>query len=344
MKIYRVLLVLFSALAMLGGAAYAEDLLGAGATFPEPLYAKMFDTYYSLKGDRINYQGIGSGGGIQQVQQKTVDFGGTDAYLSDSGTAKFDGAVLHIPIAMGAVVVTYNLPGKPTLRLTPDVIADLFLGKITKWNDARFGGLNPGVNLPADNIVVVHRSDGSGTTFVFTDYLAKVSPEWKNKVGADKAVKWPVGLGGKGNPGVAGLVQQMKGSVGYVELSYAQKNGLPYAIVKNKSGNFIKPSIKSVTLAADTPMPEDTRVTITDTDARDGYPISALTWILVYQEQNYGGRSASKSRALVKLLNYMITEGQQFCAELLYSPLSPDILKKSKAQLAKITFDGKPVK
>jgi phosphate transport system substrate-binding protein len=332
------------AILMLGGMVQAEELLGAGATFPEPLYSKMFDVYYSQTGHKINYQGIGSGGGIQQITSQTVDFGGTDAFLSPEQMARIQGnSLLHIPTTLGAVVVTYNLPGKPMLKLTPDVVADIFLGRIKTWNDARITGLNPGVSLPGDPIVVVHRSDGSGTSFVFTDYLSKVSPAWKQQVGAGTAVKWPVGLGGKGNPGVAGLVQQMKSSVGYVELAYAEKNHMPYAILKNKSGNFIKPSIKSVTLAANVALPDDTRASITDTDAKDGYPISAFTWILVYKEQSYGARSSGKAKALAKLLWWATHEGQQYCADLLYAPLPKEAVAKAEKILRSVTYNGQPI-
>lgn len=319
----------------------AEEFLGAGATFPEPLYAKLFDTYYGLTGVKVNYQGIGSGGGIQQILQKTVDFGGTDAFLTDEQLAKSpDNPILHVPTALGAVVVTYNLAGKPQLKLTPDVVAAIFLGQITRWNDARIAGLNPGVALSGDAIVVVHRSDGSGTTFAFVDYLSKVSPEWKSRVGAGTAVKWPLGLGGKGNPGVAGLVQQMKGAVGYVELSYAEKNKLPYATLKNRSGTFIKPSIKSVTAAAGMALPDDTRTSITNTAAPDGYPISSFTWILVYQDQSYGGRTPAKARALVKLLWWLTHEGQQYGPDLLYAPLPKDAVKKAEIVIRSITHGG----
>jgi len=344
MRIPAMILTILAVLLSGGAALAAEELLGAGATFPEPLYSKMFDVYYSQTSHKINYQGIGSGGGIQQITGQTVDFGGTDAFLTDGQMAKVQGnSLLHIPTALGAVVVTYNLPGKPVLKLTPDVVAGIFLGRIKTWNDSRITALNPGVNLPGDPVVVVHRSDGSGTSFVFTDYLSKVSPEWKQQVGAGTAVKWPVGLGGKGNPGVAGLVQQMKSSVGYVELAYAEKNRMPYAIIKNKSGNFIKPSIKSVSLAANVTLPDDTRASITDTDAKEGYPISAFTWILVYKEQSYGGRTNSKAKTLAKLLWWMTHEGQQYCAELLYAPLPKEAVAKAEKILKSVTYNGQPI-
>jgi len=244
------------------------ELMGAGATFPYPLYSKMFDEYYKENGAKVNYQAIGSGGGIRQLLNKVVDFGGTDAFLSDEELAKAPAKILHIPTCLGAVVVTYNISGNPTLKLTPDVIADIFLGKINKWNDKRIKSLNPNVKLPNANITVVHRSDGSGTTFIFSDYLSKVNSEWSKKVGRGTSLNWPVGLGGKGNPGVAGLVTQSPNSIGYVELIYALQNNMPYASIKNKKGNFVMPTLKSVSLAANIDLSDDTRVSITDTDSR----------------------------------------------------------------------------
>lgn len=340
-----VLLALVSAV-LSGPAAFgqAQELTGAGATFPEPLYSKMFDVYYSQTGTKVNYQGIGSGGGIQQVYQKTVDFGGTDAFLTDQELAKAGGEqIVHVPTCIGAVVVTFNVPGIAQLKLTPTAVADLFLGKIKVWNDARIASLNPGVNIPAMPVSVVHRSDGSGTTFVFTDYLSKVSPEWKQRVGAAKAVKWPAGIGGKGNPGVAALVKQTRGGVGYVELSFAEKNKMPYASVKNSSGNFVTPSLASASLAATQNMPADTRATVTDTGAKDGYPISSFTWIILYKEQNYGGRTADKAKALAKLLWWMTHEGQAHCRDLLYAPLPKDAVAKAEAVVKSLSFNGKPL-
>ncbi len=329
------------AVALSGAAALGQqELVGAGATFPEPLYQKMFDVYYNQSGVKINYQGIGSGGGIQQFTQRTVDFAGSDAYLKDAQMAPLGGTVLHIPTCLGAVVVTYNIPGNPFLKMTPDVVADIFLGRIKQWNDGRLAALNPGVALPALAISVVHRSDGSGTTFAFTDYLSKVSPEWRLRVGASTAVKWPVGIGGKGNPGVAQLVKQTQGGVGYVELAYAEKNRMPYGIIRNKSGVFVKPSILSVSAAGNTEIPADTRATISDTAAKDGYPISAFTWILVYPEQNYGGRAQAKAKAMAKLLWWMTHEGQMYCKDLLYAPLPKAMVGKAEALIRSIRFNG----
>ena len=278
------------------GLAKETELIGAGATFPYPLYSKMFDVYNKEYGVKVNYQAIGSGGGIRQLINKTVDFGGSDAIMSDKELAEASAPVLHIPTCAGAVVVTYNLSGNPQLRFTPDVIADIFLGKINKWNDHRISAINPGMKLPDMNITVVHRSDGSGTTFIFSDYLSKVSGEWKEKVGAGTSLNWPAGLGGKGNPGVAGLVQQTPGSIGYVELIYALQNKMPYGTVKNKKGKFVTATIASTSLAADTNLPDDMKVSLTDTDAPEGYPISGFTWILVYKEQNYAEKVRRKGK------------------------------------------------
>ncbi len=319
------------------------ELLGAGATFPYVLYSKMFDVYHKQTGIKVNYQSIGSGGGIRQLKEKTVDFGASDAFLSDEQLKEYDSPVLHIPTCLGAVVITYNLPGNPELKLAPDVIADIFLGKIKKWNDPRITALNPNVKLPNMNITVVHRSDGSGTTFVFVDYLSKVSKEWETKVGRGTSVAWPIGLGGKGNEGVTGLVKQIPGSIGYVELTYAKQNKLPTALVKNKKGNFVKPELSSITSAGKTKIPDDTRVSITDTDANDGYPISSFTWILVYKEQKYKNRSLERAKQLVKLLWWMVHDGQKYTEPLDYAKLPPEVVKKAEAIIKSITYDGKPV-
>jgi phosphate transport system substrate-binding protein len=241
------------------------------------------------------------------------------------------------------VVVTYKLAGDPALKFTPDVIADIFLGKIKKWNDARITGMNPGVNLPNTDITVVHRSDGSGTTAIFSSYLSKVSPEWKEKVGAGPSLNWPVGLGGKGNPGVAGLVQQTPGSFGYVELIYALQNRMPYGMIKNKKGNFINPTIDSTSLAANTALPDDMKVDLTDTDAAEGYPISGFTWILVYKEQNYAGKSEEKAKALVNLLWWMTHEGEKYAEPLHYAPLSKAAVAKAEKLIKSITYKGSPI-
>jgi phosphate transport system substrate-binding protein len=303
----------------------------------------MFDAYYKQRGVKVNYQAIGSGGGIRQLINKTVDFGATDAFMSDDALSKTDGTILHIPTCLGAVVVTYNLPGSPHLKLTQDIIADIFLGKITNWNDPRIKKVNPAVPLPDMHIVVVHRSDGSGTTFILSDYLSNVSSTWKEKMGMGKALNWLVGLGAKGNAGVAGLVQQVPGSVGYVELVYASQNNMPISAIRNKSGNFVIPSIPSVSLAADIPLPDHTRVSITNTDAKDGYPISSFTWLILYKEQNYQGRSKERAGELMKLLRWVVHEGQDFAEPLHYAPLPKEAVKKAETILRSVVYQGEGI-
>ncbi len=327
-------------------AAAQDDktLLGAGSSFINPLFSKMFADYNAKTGIQVNYQSIGSGGGILQLTNKTVDFGASDGPLNDEQTAKFGVPVLHIPQASGAVVITYNLPGdNNNIGLTPDIIADIFLGKIKTWNDPRIISINKGVNIPAFPILVAHRSDGSGTTNIFTNYLSKVSAEWKTKVGSAGAVNWPSGLGGKGNEGVAGLVKQTPGAIGYVELIYALQNKMDYAKIQNKKGKFIIPSIASVTAAGNVKMPDDAKIFITDTDAADGYPIAGFTWVLIYKEQNYNGRSKDRATKLLKLLWWNIHEGQAFTQPLNYSPLSKEALKIAEKILKSATYDGKAI-
>ena len=320
--------------------AEGKELLGAGATFPYPLYSKMFHAYHKEYGVRINYQAIGSGGGIRQLINKTVDFGGTDAFMSDEKFKKVP-PILHIPTCLGAVSVTYNLSGSPELKFTPEILSDIFLGKITKWNDARMQEINSGVKLPDINIVVVHRSDGSGTTFIFTDYLAKTSTEWKEKVGRGKSVNWPIGLGAKGNPGVAGLVKQIPGSIGYVELVYTLQNNMPVGLIRNKKGIFVKPDLKATSLAANITIPDDTKVSLTDTDAQHGYPIAGFTWIIVFKEQNYNQRPQEKAQEVIKLLWWMTHQGQKYAEPLKYAPLPKAAVKKAEKIIESITYNGK---
>ena len=327
--------------------AKAQDdktILGAGSTFIYPLFSKQFSEYNKKTGIQVNYQSIGSGGGILQLTNKTVDFGASDGPLNDEQTKKIGVPALHIPMASGAVVITYNLPGdNNNIVLTPDVIADIFLGKIKSWGDNRIISLNKGVKIPALPILIAHRSDGSGTTNIFTNYLSKVSPEWKTKVGSGGAVNWPVGLGGKGNEGVAGLVKQTPGAIGYVELIYALQNKMDYARVVNQKGKIILPSLASVTAAGKVKMPDDAKIFITNTDAPDGYPISGFTWAIIYKEQNYGGRSAAKAKALLNLLWWNIHEGQAFTTPLNYAPLSKEALKIAEKILKSATYNGKAI-
>jgi phosphate transport system substrate-binding protein len=321
-----------------------KTLLGAGSTFIYPLFSKMFSDYNAKTGIQVNYQSIGSGGGILQLTNKTVDFGASDGPLNDEQTTKIGAPVLHIPQASGAVVVTYNLPGdNNNISLTPAIIADIFLGKITKWDDPRITSINKGVNIPAFPILVAHRSDGSGTTNIFTNYLSKVSDEWKTKVGSGGAVNWPAGLGGKGNEGVAGLVKQTPGAIGYVELIYALQNKMDYAKVQNMKGKFIVPSLASVTAAGNVKLPDDSKIFITNTDAADGYPISGFTWVIIYKEQNYNSRSKERATQLLKLLWWNIHEGQAFAAPLNYAPLSKEALKVAEKILKSATYAGKTI-
>jgi phosphate transport system substrate-binding protein len=323
--------------------AKGVELLGAGATFPYPLYSKMFHEYWQLTGVKVNYQAIGSGGGIRQLMNMTVDFGGSDAFMSDGELAKAPAKILHIPTCLGAVILTYNVPGNPELTFTPDLIADIFLGKITKWSDIRIAEVNPEVTFSNMPIAVVHRSDGSGTTFIFTDYVSKANSEWQRRVGRGKAVNWPVGLGAKGNPGVAGLIRQLPGAFGYVELVYALQNRMPVASIRNKKGTLVQPGIASTSLAANIPLPDDTRISLTNTDASEGYPISSFTWILVYQEQSYRKRSMEKAQELVKLLGWMTHEGQQYTESLHYAPLPAEAVRKAEKIIKSITYNGEQI-
>jgi phosphate transport system substrate-binding protein len=318
-----------------GAAPGRAALTGAGATFPNPIYTKWFDTYAKATGVRINYQSIGSGGGIRQFTQGTVDFGATDGPMTDEQIKAVQGNVVHIPTVIGSVVVTYNLPGVggTKLRLDAPTIADIYLGRLTKWNDARLAKLNPGVKLPDSDIIVVHRSDGSGTTYVFVDYLSKVSPEWEKKVGRATSVNWPIGLGGKGNEGVTQQVRQTEGAIGYVELIYAISNDLPYAIVKNAAGNFVEPTLQTATAAAsgiDLPPDTDFRVSITNASGPNAYPITSFTWLLIRKE----GQDPAKSKAIWDFVGWMTDpEAQRLAADLHYAPLPMPVIELVKKRI-----------
>ncbi len=314
---------------------------GAGATFPYPMYSKWFDEYHKMNGNiQINYQSIGSGGGIKQVTEGTVDFGASDGPMNDDQLKAFQDkhgfGILHFPTVLGADVPTYNIPGvSGELNFTSDAIAGIFLGKITKWNDPAIAGANKGVNLPGNDIVVVHRSDGSGTTYIWTDYLSKVSDEWKNKVGKGTSVNWPVGLGGKGNEGVAGLIKQTPNSFGYVELIYAIQNSMPYGRVKNSSGALVKADLASVTAAAAgaaKDMPADFRVSITNAPGKTAYPISSFTWLLVPEKFS----DASKRDAIKGFVSWMLADGQNYAEALSYAKLPKEVVAKEKQALAKV--------
>ncbi|MBD3343774.1 MAG: phosphate ABC transporter substrate-binding protein PstS [Chitinivibrionales bacterium] len=319
------------------------EILGAGATFSYPLYSKMFSVYSKEKDVRINYQPIGSGGGIRQLQNKTVDFGGTDAFISEEELNKFD-KILHIPVCLGAVAITYNIPGNPMLKLTPEIIADIFMGKITAWNNEKIKRINPDIKLPKLNIIIVHRADASGTTFIFTDYLSKISPLWKQMVGRGKAVNWPKGLGAKGNEAVTGLVKQLPGSIGYCELAYTIQNNMARAQIQNASGNFIAPSLESTIAAAPEEVPEDTRVTLTNTSNENGYPIIGFTWVILYKDQKYKNRSKVKAKALVDLLWWMTHEGQKFTKALDYAPLPAKVVPAAEKLISSVTYGEQKIK
>lgn len=326
MNTKRLALIILAAL--FSYAAGASTLInGAGATFPYPLYSKWFSEYKKLNpAVEINYQSIGSGGGIRQLLDKTVDFGASDAPMTDEQLAKSSVPIFHIPTVLGAVVLTYNVAGLNDLKLTSEIIAEIFLGKITKWDDAKIAAVNPGAKLPSITILVAQRSDGSGTTAIFTDYLSKISAEWKAKVGSGPSVKWPVGLGGKGNEGVTGLIKQTPGSIGYVELIYAESNKLSFATVKNQAGNFIKPSVKSVTAAAAgslKTMPADFRISITNSPSKDAYPIAGFTYLLVYQKMG-----AEKGALLKTFLMWALSDGQKMAEALFYAPLPKELVQK----------------
>jgi phosphate transport system substrate-binding protein len=331
-----------AAVSLCCGTAFADKLLlinGAGATFPYPLYSKWFYEYTKVDPSvNFNYQAIGSGGGIRQITAQTVDFGASDGALTDVQLKQAPGELLHIPMTAGAVVITYNLPQiSQVLKFSPDVVAGIYQGKISKWNDPRIASDNPGVNLPNQNIIVAHRSDGSGTTNIFTDYLSSVSKGWKAAVGKGTSVNWPVGLGGKGNEGVAGLVKQTQGAIGYVELAYAVKNNLPCADIKNKSGNFITPSIESTTAAVNgkvNSMPADFRVSLVNPDGANAYPIAGVTWILVYKNQT----DKIKGQKIVEFLRWGISEGQKYSADLLYAPLPQRLVNKIEEKINEISY------
>ncbi len=320
-------------------------LQGAGATFPNPLYQKWVSEYGKQQSNiKIDYQSVGSGAGIKQIKERTIDFGASDSPMKDDDLKTAPGEILHIPTVLGAVVITYNLTGvSQPLRFTPDVIADIFLGKIKKWSDPRLKTDNAGVTLPDADITVVHRSDGSGTSAVFTDYLSKVSPEWKEKVGSGTSPNWPIGLGGKGNEGVTGQVKATPNTIGYVELAYAVQNKLPAGVIKNKSGSFVEPSIDAVTAAAAAALsmtPDDLRVSITDAPGATAYPISSYTYLLVYRDQ----KDAVKGKVLVDFLWWGIHDGEAFAKDLMYAPLPADITKRAEAKINSITSGGKPLR
>jgi phosphate transport system substrate-binding protein len=312
------------------------NLNGAGATFPYPIYSKWFSEYHKLHSDiQINYQPIGSGGGIRQVIAGTVDFGATDGPMTDDQLREAKIKILHVPTVLGAAVHAYNVPGVTgELKFTPQVLAGIFLGKIISWNDKAIAAANPGVSLPNQEIIVVHRSDGSGTTYIWTDYLSKISPEWQNQVGKGTSVKWPAGIGGKGNEGVAGSIRTLPGSIGYVELIYAIQNNIAYGSVRNSTGVFLKASLEGVTAAAASvkSMPADFRVSITNAPGKDAYPISSFTWLLIPAQS----KDPAKGKILADFLNWMVTDGQKMAAPLSYAPLPDSVAEKVKEEIKQV--------
>ncbi|MGD0759178.1 MAG: phosphate ABC transporter substrate-binding protein PstS [Candidatus Sulfotelmatobacter sp.] len=329
--------ILFWLCVLLPVAALGQTKLnGAGATFPYPMYSKWFSEYHKLHSDiEINYQSIGSGGGIRQVSEGTVEFGASDMPMNDEQLKAAKSKILNIPTVLGAVVPVYSVPGvSADLKFTPDVLAGIFLGRITKWNDKAIAAANPGANFPDKDIVVIHRSDGSGTTFIWTDYLSKVSADWKSQVGSGTAVKWPLGLGGKGNEQVAAYVRQMPGAIGYVELIYALQTKIPFGSVQNAAGNFVKGSLDSVTAAAASApkMPADFRISITNAPGKDAYPIASFTWLLIPAQS----KDPAKGKILSDFLTWMVTDGQKMTSALAYAPLPDNVAAKVKEAIKEV--------
>ncbi len=346
-KIFKSVMALTIALAMVAcggnannGGRKSQELSGAGATFPLPFYNVVFEQFRQANGDQVAYGGIGSGGGVRNLRDKIVDFAGSDAFLSDKEMAEM-APVVHIPTCMGAVVVAYNLDGVKELKLSGEVIADIFAGNIKMWNNERIAALNPDVKLPSEVIIPVYRSDGSGTTFVFTDYLTKVSPVWASKYGTGKSVNFPAGQAAKGNPGVAGVIKQTKNSIGYVGSEYAFAQKIPYARIQNLRGEFVLPSSATISAAASGVIPADTRCSITNADAAGAYPISTFTWMIIYKEQNYSDRSKEQAAATLDLLKYILSdEAQHITSEVHYAPLPAKAKELSMTNLKAVTYDG----
>lgn len=335
---------LFLAFALVSASAFCQSLSGAGATFPLPFYNMAFENYTKTTGEKVSYGGIGSGAGIKSLTDKVVDFGATDAFLSDADLKAMPAPIVHIPTCSGAVVVAFNLPGIQEIKLTPDLLAKIFLGEIKNWDSPLLKKLNPTVKFPKEAITVVYRSDGSGTTNMFTDYLTKVSKEWKEKVGVGKSVKWPVGIGAKGNPGVAGTVHQTVGSIGYVGSEYAFAEKISSVALQNAAGKFIKASIASVSAAGKGAVPADTRIMLTNSPAPAAYPIAGFTWLIIYKDQDYNKRTLAQAQATIKLLQYIISPAaQSIAAKVNYAPLPAAVVLKAKAILRTVKYNGKPL-
>lgn len=325
-----------------GGSSSRSTISGAGATFPYPYYNIVFRDFMRANEDKtVNYGAIGSGGGIRSLRDHSVDFGASDAFLNEKEIESMNAEVIHIATCMGGVVMAYTLEGIDSLRLTGQLISDIYLGKVKKWNDPLIKGENPDINLPDLEITPVYRSDGSGTTFNFSEYLSAISPEWKSIMGMGKSLKWPAGIAAKGNPGVAGIVQQTEGAIGYIGSEYALTLRLPTAKLKNRAGNYVDATLETISAAANVPLPDDMRATITDSDDPNAYPISLFTWVLVYKNQDYDNRSMEEAEDIVKLLNYVISpEGQKVAAQINYAPLSEQALEKNRKLIDQINYSG----
>ena len=349
------LLIIFMAVAVLAACqdnkkksavkgSKSVSITAAGATFPMPFYNQLIADYATKSGIQVTYGGIGSGGGIRSLKDKVVDFGATDAFLTDEQAAELSAPVVHIPTCLGAVVFAYNLPGITSLKLKNEVLVKIFMGEIKKWNDAQIVTDNPGTKLPDLNISVIYRSDGSGTTFIFSDYMSKISEKWAKDIGSGKSLNWPVGMGAKGNPGVAGTIKQTEGAFGYIGSEYAFAQKLPYVLLQNKAGNFIEPSVKSISAAAMGDIPADTRVMLTNSSNPEAYPISAFTWIILYKEQSYGDRTLQQAEETVKFLDWLISSDAQAVAQKVdYAPLPEKAVVLAKTILKSITYNGDPI-
>ncbi len=324
-----------------GSSDKAVTIAAAGATFPMPYYNMVIKNYIKEKGVLVTYGGIGSGGGIKSLKDKVVDFGATDAYLSDEKMAAMPAEIVHIPTCLGAVVIAYNLEGVDGLKLTNELLEGIFMGDITKWNDPKIAANNEGLNLPDQEITFVHRSDGSGTTYIFSDFMTKISSKWADAVGKGKSLQWPVGIGAKGNPGVAGTIKSTPGSIGYVGSEYAFAQKISYALLKNAAGNYIEPSIESISAAAQGAMPEDTRVMLTNSNDANAYPISGFTWLILYKEQAYDGRSKSQAQGTLEFLDWLISaDAQSVASKVNYAPLPEKAVAQAKTILRSVTYNG----
>ena len=325
-------------------SAKKVNLTAAGATFPMPFYNLAFKKYTKETGTLLTYGGIGSGGGIRSLKDQVVDFGATDAYLSDKDLKNMTFNVVHIPTCIGAVVIAYNLPGIEEIKLSDKLLEDIFMGEVTNWNDAKIKAINPEVNLPNMKITVVHRSDGSGTTYIFSDYMSKISTKWDEQVGTGKSLQWPTGIGAKGNPGVAGTISQTEGAVGYIGSEYAFAQKISFGLVQNQAGNYIKPTIKSISASAQGEIPADTRVMLTNSSDPNAYPISGFTWIILYGEQAYNGRTKAQAEETAKFLKWLISPEAQAIAESVnYAPLPEKAIRLSEKTINSITYEGRPV-